>query len=74
MKHAITPKYVQSSGLWNHFTGNKKWTVTCGECDYTWKEKLPIVENITVICPHCSTVNEWSASAFQRLYEQNLRN
>lgn len=72
MKKATTPAYIQSSGLWNHLTGNKKWTITCGNCEHTWKAKLPIVETITAICPHCSVMNKWSASAFQRMYDEHL--
>jgi len=68
----ITPYHISANGLWNIFSGKKKWTVTCGNCHYTWSDKLPIVEDITAICPHCKKLNGWSASAFQRMYNENL--
>ena len=45
----ITPYHISANGLWNIFSGKKKWTVTCGNCHYTWSDKLPIVEDITAI-------------------------
>lgn len=69
----VSPENIQANGLWNAFSGMKRWTVTCGHCKYTWAEKLPIVERITTICPHCDVVNVWSASAFNRVYEKQIK-
>jgi len=68
MKQA-TPT-VRANGLWNHFTGKKRWVITCGECAHTWAEKVFIVEPSSAICPCCHTQNVWSAAAFERAYEE----
>lgn len=64
---SVTPA-VQANGFWNHFTGRKKWTITCGKCDHTWTEKVPIKDISSAICPCCKSQNKWSAVAFERRY------
>lgn len=71
--NALTPKYVQANGLHNPFTGNKKWTITCGKCEHTWKEKVPVNEKCSAVCPSCSTQNIWSLSAFVDNYEKEFK-
>ena len=68
------PQHLQANGLWNHFTGKKKWRITCGECQHTWYEKVPIQETCSAICPNCHTQNIWSAIAFERAYRRMLNN
>jgi len=68
---SVTP-HVRANGLWNVFTGRKKWTITCGKCSHTWQEKVPIVEVCSAICPCCHEQNVWSAREFQEWYERNV--
>jgi len=67
----VTPR-VSANGLWNHFTGKKKWTIYCGECGHAWTEKVPIQERCSAVCPCCHTQNVWSASAFERAYNASI--
>lgn len=67
----VTP-LLRANGLWNHFTGRKKWRITCGECQHTWDEKVPIQERCSSICPCCHSQNVWSASAFENAYTSTL--
>lgn len=69
MNKSTVPTEVSANGLWNHFTGRKKWEITCGHCDHTWSEKVPIREVCSAVCPCCHTQNKWSASAFERAYK-----
>lgn len=32
-------------------------TITCGKCGYTWKERVPMVEEPGMACPRCKEVN-----------------
>lgn len=68
----VTALYVQANGLWNHFTGRKKWRITCGECEHVWDEKVPIQEQCSAVCPCCHAQNVWSASLFADRYERHL--
>jgi len=62
--------FIEANGFWNHFTGKKKWTITCGGCRHTWKEKVPIREPSSAICPSCGTQNIWSATNFDERYRR----
>ena len=64
------PRLLEANGLWNHFTGRKKWTITCGLCGHTWSEKVPIREQCSAICPCCKAQNVWSASMFESYYNR----
>jgi len=62
------PSNLRANGLWNHFTGKKKWEITCGKCEHTWSEKVPIRKLCSAICPCCQTQNIWDADEFQEHY------
>ena len=64
---------VQANGLLNPFTGRKKWRIFCGNCGYTWDEKVPLVEPSRAICPACKAINTWSPAAFFREYEKHFQ-
>ena len=69
-----TPKYLIANGLWNHFTGKKKYQITCGECGHTYKEKVSFSSGdmASSICPCCHCQNTWSHSAWEGLYNTTL--
>ncbi len=69
----VTPR-VSASGLWNHFTGRKKYTIECGNCKHTYRDKVPFTmsDRASSICPACRAQNVWSHSAFHRAYENTL--
>ena len=66
--NSVHPEYIQANGLWNHFTGFKKWKITCGSCGHGYKDKVMIQEICSSVCPCCYTQNKWSASDFQEHY------
>jgi hypothetical protein len=35
-----------------------KFTIRCGACPATFTERIPLVDNPTVRCPHCHVWNE----------------
>ena len=39
------------------FGSGPKWTITCGECEGTFKKRLPVMEKPGVQCPYCDTIN-----------------
>lgn len=64
MRKKCSPDFVGANGLCNPFTNTKKWTITCGECRHTWKEKIPLAELVSALCPCCLVQNTWSAADF----------
>jgi hypothetical protein len=67
VRKTTTPR-VEANGMWNHFTGMKKWTITCGECEHSWQQKVPIHEICSALCPCCGAQNKWSAKDFEAEY------
>ena len=39
------------------FGSGPKWTITCGECSYTFKKRIPMVSNPGIQCPYCRVIN-----------------
>lgn len=68
----ITPKSVAANGLQNPFTGMKRWTIRCGECSHSYRDRIPVAEPCSSLCPGCGAQNIWSGIAFGRLYDQHL--
>tara|TARA_Y100000034_G_C6807667_1_gene362780 strand:- start:46 stop:264 length:219 start_codon:yes stop_codon:yes gene_type:complete len=69
---AIGAESIEANGLYNPFTGKKKWRITCGKCRHTWDEKVPIQERCSAVCPSCKEQNVWSASRFQKAYDKQI--
>jgi hypothetical protein len=76
MKNRISPKSIIANGLWNPFTGCKKFQITCGECSHTYFDKIPCtgVDEASSICPCCDAQNVWSLSEWIRGYESMIEN
>lgn len=68
----MNPKFLESNGLHNPFTGKKKWRITCGKCQHCWDEKVPINDTCSAICPNCKEQNKWSLLVFEKEYEQMI--
>ena len=34
-----------------------KFTIVCGKCLYTFRQRVPVMDNPTVLCPHCGIIN-----------------
>jgi len=69
-----TPKYLTANGLWNVFTGNKKYNITCGNCSHTYKDKVPFSSGdiASSVCPCCNCQNIWSHSTWEKAYNTTL--
>lgn len=70
---SVTPRDIIANGLWNIFTGRKKWQICCGKCQHFWIEKIPIAaEPCSAICPNCREQNLWSSCDFAEMYENEI--
>lgn len=60
MKKIVNPKYAEGydMSLCSLFGYGPKWTITCGECEITFKQRLPLINYPIVICPYCHTRNK----------------
>ena len=70
----ITPKWIAANGLWNWFTGRKKYTITCGSCEHEFRVKVPFSQTDRAMgrCPMCGEVNAWSHSGWELRYEKEF--
>lgn len=70
--------YLIANGIWNHFTGKKKYGVTCYACGHSWEEKVPFEasDKASVICPNpqCRKQNTWSHSQWEKSYNERIKN
>jgi len=69
----VHPENLRANGLWNIFTGLKKYRITCGDCKFIWDQKVPFARDdprAVAICPACGTVNEWSHKTFDDFYTE----
>ncbi len=65
----VKPAKLCANGLYNHFTGRKKYTITCGECSHRWPERVPFtVDTASALCPCCKAQNTWSHSLWLKRY------
>lgn len=62
MLNTVTPHNIIINGLYNIFTGRKKYGIECGYCLHTYNDKLPLKlsDRATSICPACKIINVWS--------------
>lgn len=68
--NVVSPKWVGGNGLLGGiFSNAKKWTVNCGACEHTWKEKIPLNNIVSAICPACRAQNKWSLKQWFQMYE-----
>jgi len=68
---SVNPSCLAGNGLWNHFSGYKKYHIQCGECKHSWIEKVSFAfDEASVICPNCKTQNTWLHSYFDKLYSE----
>lgn len=72
MRKQVNPS-LEANGLCNPFTNTKKWTITCGNCQHSWKEKIPCTEICSALCPCCGAQNLWSLPKFIMHYNQSFK-
>ena len=68
----VKPTELFANGLWNIFTGKKKYTIECGKCNFSYTDKVIFNMGDTArsICPNCKSINKWSHSTFNRYYDK----
>ncbi len=68
------PTSLVANGLWNIFTGKKKYTIECGACNFTYTDKVifNMGDAANSICPSCKNINVWSHSRFEKFYDRML--
>ena len=70
----VKPTGLLANGFWNIFTGKKKYTITCGNCNFSYIDKVifSMGDTANSICPSCNSVNIWSHTEFQEYYNTTL--
>ena len=55
----VTPKSFSgwSMSVAQMFGSGPKFTVTCGQCEGTFKKRIPMVDRPGVQCPYCCAIN-----------------
>lgn len=72
-RKVVPPAQLAANGLWNHFTNRKRYTVTCGSCSHSYRDKVPFtVDTASSLCPCCGAQNTWSHSRWAASYERML--
>jgi predicted RNA-binding Zn-ribbon protein involved in translation (DUF1610 family) len=70
MREQVAPK-LWGNGLWNHFTGRKRYTIQCGKCQHTWREKVLLAsDEASALCPSCGAQNVWRHSEFEAAWNR----
>ncbi len=39
------------------FGSGLKWTITCGECEFTFKKRIAMISHQGLKCPNCRAIN-----------------
>ncbi len=47
-----------SMGVLCMFNIGPKWTITCGECEGTFRKRIPLIDYPGICCPYCNTINK----------------
>lgn len=43
---------------WNlNLLNGPKFTIRCGKCSYTWRERIPMIDYPTLKCHECGVLN-----------------
>lgn len=73
-RNKVHPADLLANGLWNPFTGRKKYTIRCGACEHSYDDKVPfnMGDTASSICFACGSQNIWSHGEFQRGYNRSL--
>jgi hypothetical protein len=63
-EHYLSATEPSAVSTWNpiwpwQYTTGKAWTITCGKCQHSWREKLPVTGRLSARCPECRTRNVW---------------
>ena len=71
---SIHPENLHANGIWNHFTGRKKYDIECGSCGYVYSDKVnfKLSNRAKSICPGCGVMNEWMHSEFAASYDRMM--
>ena len=44
---------------WNlNLLSGPKWTIKCGNCYHTFRERIAVIDNPSIRCPACGAINE----------------
>ena len=56
----VIPKYFEgvNISIAQLFGSGPKWTITCGNCEMTFKRRIPMIEEPGILCPHCNAINK----------------
>lgn len=70
----IHPAHLLANGLWNHFTGRKRYSIRCGQCEHSYTDKVLFStgDRASSLCPACGAQNVWSHSQFERDYNREI--
>jgi len=60
MSKVVSPKRAEGWNVsWNlNLFSSPKWTIVCGNCEATFKIRIPLIDYPTVVCPYCYAVNK----------------
>ena len=65
----VRPISAQGHNIsWNlNLLSGPKWVIKCGNCGHTFKERIPVINDPTVLCPACGAINELTGLVVERL-------
>jgi hypothetical protein len=55
----VIPKEFEgfNMSIFQFFGSGPKFTIICGKCEFKFRKRIPVVNNPTVVCPYCNTIN-----------------
>lgn len=57
----MTPKVVKAAeyyGAAASLLGAPKFSIKCGNCGFSWRERIPHVDNPRLLCRVCGVLNQ----------------